>query len=118
VADNAMLKAIDEAYKALDDGKIYGSVDDMLAVAMRATYGHWLCDREEKQLRAAILAVIMYKGRNSQEAIRIMTEVRWLSRISDVLIAASDSLLSILPPPTEFDKPIILPLWKKVKQGQ
>jgi hypothetical protein len=118
VADNQMLSAMHDAYTALSEGKINGGLDDLMAVAMRATYQHEICTNEEQRLRAALSAVITYKGFDSDEARRIVQEVRWLGRISDILIAASDSLLAILPPPTEFDQPIILPAWKKVKQEQ
>jgi hypothetical protein len=95
-----------------------GSLLGMLKAAMKATRNHWMCLNEDKQFRAAVGAVMLHYGKDSEEYERLGKEMDSLNKASAVFTALQVGVpIDWESMETESDyEPIgLLKLWKNEK---
>lgn len=95
------------------------SLEDQLRAAMQVTRNHWMCTDEDEQFRAAIGAVMLHYGEESEEYKRLSSEMAKLRKVNAFLQAAQAGLsvdLSLLPDEDNQYEPIgLLGMWKSIQ---
>jgi|SRR5579859_304995 hypothetical protein len=91
------------------------STEDLLRVAMRTTWRHWLLSGDGAQLRAACAGTMMALGMQSAEAERIGDSHRALAKVSHALVGADMGVACDLSTLQVPDNPVqLLVLWREV----
>ena len=108
--------AISEAQNAIKDD---GTLIEKLKTVMLVTQNHWMCTNEDEQFRAAVGAVMLHYGKDSDEFVRLEREMKSLNKLSAALHAAqagvSVNFDSALDAEDNEYKPIgLLQLWREL----
>lgn len=106
--------ALTEAQSAIGGD---GTLIEKLKTAMLTTRDHWMCTDENEQFKAAVGAVMLHYGQNSDEFVRLEREMKSLNKVSAALNAAqagvSVDFNSILDAKGDEYEPLgLLKLWR------
>jgi hypothetical protein len=109
--------ALTEAVLAIEDMK--GSIEKLLRKAMSITKGHWVCTDEDDQFGAAVGAVMLHFGEDSEEFARLKWEMGNISRFSAALSTAQlgvqVDMSTVLKTHEKFTAIGLAKLWTEVK---
>lgn len=108
--------ALTEAQNAIKDDN---TLIEQLKASMLVTHDHWMCTDENEQFKAAVGAVMLHYGQNSDEFVRLGREMKSLNKVSAALNAAqagvSVDFNSILDAKGDEYEPLgLLKLWREI----
>lgn len=96
-----------------------GDIASRLSAAMEATVEHWLLTDENGRFRAAMAGTMASFGVGSPEHERLSKEVRALTQLSAMLVAAQADLVVEPPEAEEGFEPVgAMKLWNEVKAAR